>query len=213
MFVWERVKSVLFLWSCQWVCQWAKSLKSLVCMLQVTFSVWYTLEMVTFCLMISWINSKFCHNRLKSKSLDHRKSCDTAETIFSLILMKHDLIVCLYLWKLQILVTTNQKGGALGLMAFFVFHSLSTIYVIVGKRNLLNVWKSCQTNLYQTTLIFGVKDIVETIMAKSFVNPLLHTYSFWRINNRQLLKTVWEKKKLLIMSNFLFSHNAFYEIR
>ena len=43
--------------------------------------------------------------------------------------------------------------------------------------------------------------------------PLLHRYSFWRINNRQLLKTLWEKKILLIMSNFFFSHNVFYSIR
>ena len=37
--------------------------------------------------------------------------------------------------------------------------------------------------------------------------------SFQRINNRQLLKTLWEKKKLLITSNFSFSHNIFYLIR
>ena len=42
-----------------------------------------------------------------------------------------------------------------------------------------------------------------------FINPLLHTYSFWCINNRQLLKTLWENEKLLIMSNFSFSHNVF----
>ena len=44
-------------------------------------------------------------------------------------------------------------------------------------------------------------------------NPLLHRYSFWPINNRQLLKTLWEKKKLLVTSNFSFSHNVFYSIR
>ena len=44
------------------------------------------------------------------------------------------------------------------------------------------------------------------------VNPTLHRYSIKRINNTQLLKTLWEKKKLLIMSNFFFSHNLFYSI-
>ena len=44
-------------------------------------------------------------------------------------------------------------------------------------------------------------------------NPLLHRYSFWRINNRRLLKTLWEKKKLLITSNFSFSHNVFYSVK
>ena len=30
------------------------------------------------------------------------------------------------------------------------------------------------------------------------VNPLLHKYKFWCINNKQLLKTLWETKKLLV---------------
>ena len=42
-----------------------------------------------------------------------------------------------------------------------------------------------------------------------YFNPLLHRYSFGRINNRQLLKTLWEKEKLLVMSNFSPSHNVF----
>ena len=41
------------------------------------------------------------------------------------------------------------------------------------------------------------------------LNTLLYRYSFSRINNRQLLKTLWEKKKLLVTSNFFFSHNVF----
>ena len=44
-------------------------------------------------------------------------------------------------------------------------------------------------------------------------NPLLDKYSFWRIINRQLLKTLWEKKKLHVTSNFFFSHNVFYSVR
>ena len=44
-------------------------------------------------------------------------------------------------------------------------------------------------------------------------NPLLHKYSFYHINNRLLLKTLWEKKKLLVMSNFSFSYNVFYSSR
>ena len=44
---------------------------------------------------------------------------------------------------------------------------------------------------------------------KTKFNPLLHRYSFRRFNNGQLLKTLWVKKKLLVMSNFSFSHNVF----
>ena len=52
-----------------------------------------------------------------------------------------------------------------------------------------------------------------TLYHMTKVNPLLHRYSFRRINNRQLLKTLWDKEKLLITSNFSFSHNVFYSIR
>ena len=48
------------------------------------------------------------------------------------------------------------------------------------------------------------------VLAPAFgalVNPWLHRYSFWRIENRWLLKILWEKKKLLVTSNFFFSHN------
>ena len=33
---------------------------------------------------------------------------------------------------------------------------------------------------------------------------------FLRVSNKSLLKTLWEKEKLLIMSNFSFSHSVFY---
>ena len=36
---------------------------------------------------------------------------------------------------------------------------------------------------------------------------------FLRINNRQLLNILWEKNKLLVNSNFSFSHNVFHSIR
>ena len=49
-------------------------------------------------------------------------------------------------------------------------------------------------------------------LRKLFSNRLLHRYSFQHISNRQLLKTLWEKKKLLVTSNFFFSHNVFYSI-
>ena len=45
------------------------------------------------------------------------------------------------------------------------------------------------------------------------LNPLLHRYSFQHINNRQLLKTLWEKKKFLVTSSFFFSNYVFSPIR
>ena len=36
------------------------------------------------------------------------------------------------------------------------------------------------------------------MLSWSSFNPLLHKYSFWRINNQQLLETLWEKEKFLL---------------
>ena len=37
-----------------------------------------------------------------------------------------------------------------------------------------------------------------------------HIDAFWCLWSRRLLKTLWQKKKLLMMSNFSFSHNVFH---
>ena len=50
---------------------------------------------------------------------------------------------------------------------------------------------------------------VKNYFIKNWLILYSHRYSFWRINHRQLLKTLWEKEKLLVRSNFSFSHNVF----
>ena len=42
------------------------------------------------------------------------------------------------------------------------------------------------------------------------LNPLPNKPLFFRVCSRNLLKTLWEKEKLLVMSNFSFYHNVFY---
>ena len=42
------------------------------------------------------------------------------------------------------------------------------------------------------------------------VNPFPHNDTFWRRWETSLLKTLWEKEKLLVTSNFSFSHSVFY---
>ena len=42
------------------------------------------------------------------------------------------------------------------------------------------------------------------------VNPFPHNDTFWRPWETSLLKTLWEKEKLLVTSNFSFSHSVFY---
>ena len=42
------------------------------------------------------------------------------------------------------------------------------------------------------------------------LNPFPHNDTFWRLWETCLLKTLWEKEKLLVTSNFSFSHSVFY---
>ena len=41
-------------------------------------------------------------------------------------------------------------------------------------------------------------------------NPFPNKPCILRVCSTRLLKTLWEKEKLLIMSNFSFSHSVFY---
>ena len=45
------------------------------------------------------------------------------------------------------------------------------------------------------------------------LNPLPHDDDFWRTGGKRLLKTLWEKKKMLLTSIFFFSHNVFYPMK
>ena len=45
------------------------------------------------------------------------------------------------------------------------------------------------------------------------VNPFPHNDTFWRPWETSFLKTLWEKDKLLVTSNFSFTHSVFYQFR
>ena len=44
-----------------------------------------------------------------------------------------------------------------------------------------------------------------------FYNPFPNKPWFLRVCSTSLLKTIWEKEKLLIITNFSLSHNVFYQ--
>ena len=48
------------------------------------------------------------------------------------------------------------------------------------------------------------------IYANDILNPLPHNATFWHTKDTQLWKTLWEKEKLHVTSNFSFTHNVFY---
>ena len=56
--------------------------------------------------------------------------------------------------------------------------------------------------------------VCETLMSKNgLVNPFPNKPWFLRVCGTSLLKTPWEKEKLLVTSNFSFSHSVFYPYR
>ena len=45
------------------------------------------------------------------------------------------------------------------------------------------------------------------------LKSLTHNDDFWRTRGKSHIKTLWEKKKMLVTSIFFFSHNVFYPVK
>ena len=60
------------------------------------------------------------------------------------------------------------------------------------------------------TSIFFFYDNFSTAISPRVVNSFPDKPWFLCVSNTILLKTLWEKKKLLITSNFFFFHSVFY---
>ena len=77
---------------------------------------------------------------------------------------------------------------------FYPFEELSAFFIKIWNCLLqtLSVWKSLKFAGWE------------------MVNTFPHNDAFWRPWETSLLKTLWEKEKLLVTSNFSFSHSVFY---
>ena len=66
-----------------------------------------------------------------------------------------------------------------------------------------------------STLTFDDNEICHTVKLIDCMvfNPFPNKSWFLRVCSTHLLKTLWEKKKLLVTSNFFFSHSVFYPFR
>ena len=53
---------------------------------------------------------------------------------------------------------------------------------------------------------------LDTRREVDIIIPLPHNAAFWRTKDIQLWKTLWEKEKFFVTSNFSFSHTVFYPI-
>ena len=68
---------------------------------------------------------------------------------------------------------------------------------------------SCSPYKHQDMLC-GQKTFACTLWIPDIIIPFPDSDSFWRPWKTSLLKTLWEEEKLLVTSNFSFSHSVFY---
>ena len=74
-----------------------------------------------------------------------------------------------------------------------LFNLLSASALVLAKVKILS-----------SDLLFQLYDTITTL------NPFPKKPLFSRVFSTSLLKTMWEKEKLLVTSNFSFSHSLFY---
>ena len=59
------------------------------------------------------------------------------------------------------------------------------------------------------TLWIGNRAVLKNFQSMA-INPIPNKPWFLRVCSTSLLKRLWEKEKLLVMSNFSFSHSVFH---
>ena len=82
--------------------------------------------------------------------------------------------------------------------------SLAPTVTVTGSQKLLHHTKGCNVILVQ------IESIIDSgIDLSQKFNPFPNKPWFLRVSSISLLKTLWEKEKLLDTSNFFFSHSVF----
>ena len=109
-----------------------------------------------------------------------------------------------------------------GLICFTIYHTQSHGLATLREKNFLKVFLAFFTSpecfysikgkfCHFSHCWFVIYKVVEFGQALTCVfNPFPHNDTFWRPWETSLLKTLWEKEKLLVTSNFPFSHSVFY---
>ena len=122
-------------------------------------------------------------------------------------------------WEQEVTSLTSGLGQyySRGLMIVIAtgFIPLSQLYIVLA----MVMWESSQwlaRNIVRST---GKKNSIIRYtgyprynwnIIESGINPFPNNDSFWRPWETSLLKTRWAKEKLLVMSNFSFTHSVFY---
>ena len=91
-------------------------------------------------------------------------------------------------------------------------YSKKIIFYITQRANICTEDKYWFSSIDMQKIVYMVKCRPHMIFAhccKACFNPFPNKPWFLRVCSKDLLKTLWEKEKLLIMSNFSFTHSVF----
>ena len=75
--------------------------------------------------------------------------------------------------------------------------------------NIHDIYSVSMTQMTQSSN-FVIQIYLLSLRINQLINPFPHNDAFWRPWETSLLKTLWKKEKLLVTSNFSFSHSVFY---
>ena len=95
-------------------------------------------------------------------------------------------------------------------------HEFMNLWPITLKRALMEIAKSIDPGQPAQSVRADRGQNFSLLADFLCINPLLHRYSFWRINTtafENIMEKMWEKEKLLVTSNFSFPHNVFNSIK
>ena len=102
-------------------------------------------------------------------------------------------------------------------MSMFFFLFLASFYYTIDILNICQEWKYCIKNIVgkgenagNQHFLFSSKMFSHGQRQKPSFNPFPNRPWFLRVCSTSLLKTLLEKEKLLVTSNFSFSHSVFY---
>ena len=99
---------------------------------------------------------------------------------------------------------------------FTLYHSVTNFDANEGN----NFWKTLWEKEKMLVKIFCLFSAMFSTLWERYTlwfflrfNPMPNKHLFLRVSRRGLLKTLWEKEKLLVTSNFSFSHSVFPSFR
>ena len=86
------------------------------------------------------------------------------------------------------------------------------VFTCINIKQMLQSTKSQRLFLRLVFLIYfrAVQRKIQFASHPQYVNPFPNKPWFLRVCSTSLLKSQWEKEKLLVTSNFSFSHSVFY---